>query len=122
SLAETHDIRIVAISDEEYAAINAAYPTLIRFTFPADSYNGIDETPSIGTPNLIVVSSDLDDELLYQFTRPLFENIDVVRNIHPSAYETVPEAALASPVPLHVGTIRYLEEIGLTVPDNLKVD
>ena len=52
----------------------------------------------------------------------LFENIDVVRNIHPSANETVPEAALASPVPLHTGAIRYLEEIGLTVPDSLKVD
>ena len=122
SLAETHDIRLVPISDEEFATINAADPTLIRFAFPADGYNGITETPSIGTPNLIVVSSEMSDELAYEFTKALFENIDVVRNIHPSANETVPEAALASPVPLHAGAIRYLEEIGLTVPDNLKVD
>jgi TRAP transporter TAXI family solute receptor len=122
SLAETHDIRLVPISDEEFAAINAADPTLIRFTYPADSYKGIAETNSIGTPNLIVVSSEMSEELAYEFTKALFENIDVVRDIHPSANETVPEAALASPVPLHLGTIRYLEEIGLTVPDNLKVD
>lgn len=122
SLAETHDIRLVAISDEEFAAINGADPTLIRFTYPADSYNGIEETASIGTPNLIVVSSEMDEELAYQFTKALFENIEVVRNIHPSANETVPEAALASPVPLHAGAIRYLEETGLTVPDNLKID
>ena len=32
------------------------------------------------------------------------------------------EAALASPIPLHAGAIRYFEEIGLTVPDRLKVD
>jgi len=122
SLAETHDIRLVPISDEEFATINAADPTLIRFVYPADSYNGIAETPSIGTPNLIVVSSEMSDDLAYAFTKALFENIDVVRNIHPSANETVPEAALASPVPLHTGAIRYLEEIGLTVPDSLKVD
>jgi len=122
SLAETHQIRLVPISDAEFALINAADPTLIRFTFPADGYRGLAETPSIGTPNLIVVSSEMSDELAYAFTKALFENIDMVRDIHPSANETVPEAALASPVPLHAGTIRYLEEIGLVVPDHLKVD
>lgn len=122
SLAETHDIKLVAISDEEFATIHAADPTLIRFVYPADSYKGIEETASIGTPNLIVVSSEMSEELAYEFTKALFEHIQVVRDIHPSAKETVPEAALKSPVPLHLGTIRYLEEIGLTVPASLKVD
>lgn len=122
SLAETHDIALVPVSDEEFALINAADPTLIRFVYPADAYNGVAETPSIGTPNLIVVSSEMSEELAYQFTKALFEHIDVVRNIHPSANETVPEAALNSPVPLHVGAIRYLEEIGLSVPADLRVD
>lgn len=122
SLAETHDIRLVPISDEEFATINAADPTLIRFTYPADSYNGIEETQSIGTPNLIVVSTEMSEDLAYAFTKALFEHIDIVRTIHPSANETVPEAALASPVPLHLGAIRYFEEIGLTVPSDLKVD
>lgn len=122
SLAETHDIALVNVSDEEFAAINAADPTLIRFTYPEGSYNGIAETQSIGTPNLIVVSSEMSEDLAYAFTKALFENIDVVRNIHPSANETVPEAALQSPVPLHLGAIRYLEEIGLSVPASLQVD
>ena len=46
----------------------------------------------------------------------------MVRAIHPSAIETVPEAALASPVPLHLGAIRALEELGLTVPAHLRAD
>ncbi len=122
SLAETRQIKLVPVSDEEYEAIHAASPTLIRYVFPEGAYRGIEQTPSIGTPNLIVVSSAMDEELAYQFTKNLFEHIDVVRAIHPSANETVPEAALASPVPLHPGAIRYLEESGLTVPDALKVD
>ena len=122
SLAETHDIALVPISDEEFTKINAADPTLIRFVYPEGAYNGISETPSIGTPNLIVVSSEMSEDLAYRFTKALFEHIDIVRNIHPSANETVPEAALNSPVPLHVGAIRYLEEIGLSVPANLRVD
>lgn len=122
SLAETHDIALVPISDAEYELISAADPTLIRYVYPAGSYRGIAETPSIGTPNLIVVSSEMSDDLAYAFTKALFENIDVVRNIHPSANETVPETAVDSPVPLHAGSIRYLEEIGITVPDRHKVD
>lgn len=122
SLAETRQIKLVAISDEEFAAINAADPTLIRYVFPEGAYRGIAETASVGTPNLLIASSDMDEELAYAFTKALFENIGVVRAIHPSANETVVEAALASPVPLHAGAIRYFEEIGLDVPAGLKVD
>lgn len=122
SLAETRQIKLVAVSDEEFAAIHAADPTLIRYVFPEGAYRGIGETASIGTPNLIVVAAEMDEELAYQFTKALFENIQVVRDIHPSANETVPESALASPVPLHPGAIRYFEEIGLAVPDALRVD
>jgi TRAP-type uncharacterized transport system substrate-binding protein len=110
------------VSDEEFAAISAADPTLIRYVYPAGAYRGIEETASVGTPNLLIVSEEMDEELAYQFTKNLFEHIRIVRAIHPSANETVPEAALASPVPLHLGAIRALEELGLTVPDRLKVD
>src|SRR5690606_28667673 len=87
-----------------------------------DGYRGVPETPSIGTPNLLIVAAEMDEDLAYRFTKALFENIDVVRNIHPSANETTPETALDSPIPLHPGAIRYYEEIGLTVPDHRKVD
>jgi uncharacterized protein len=122
SLAETRQIALVPVSDEEFAAISAADPTLIRYVFPAGAYRGIPETPSVGTPNLIVVSSEMDEDLAYEFTKNLFEHIGIVRAIHPSANETVPASALDSPVPLHVGAIRALEELGIAVPDHLRVD
>jgi TRAP transporter TAXI family solute receptor len=122
SLAETRQIKLVPVTDEEFAAISAADSTLIRYVYPAGAYRGIEETPSVGTPNLLIVSSDMDEELAYQFTKNLFEHIRIVRAIHPSANETEPEAALASPLPLHLGAIRALEELGLTIPDRLKVD
>lgn len=122
SLAETRQIKLIALSDEEVANIRAADATFIPYTFPADAYRGIAETPSVGTPNLLIVSSDMDEDLAYNFTKALFENIDIVRNIHPSANETVPDTVVNSPVPLHAGAIRYFEEIGLAIPDNLKVD
>jgi uncharacterized protein len=122
SLAETRQIRLVPLSDEEMENIRAADPTFIPYSFAAEAYRGIEATNSVGTPNLIIVAAEMDEELAYNFTRALFENIEVVRSIHPSANETVAEAALDSPVPLHAGAIRYFEEIGLQVPDALRAD
>jgi uncharacterized protein len=122
SLAETRQIRLVPLSAEEVENIRAADSTFIPYTFAAESYRGIEATNSVGTPNLIVVSTEMDEELAYNFTKALFENIDTVRSIHPSANETIAEEALNSPVPLHAGAIRYFEEIGLQVPDALRAD
>jgi uncharacterized protein len=122
SLAETRQIRIIPLTEEEAAAVIDADPTFIPYTFAAGSYRGLEETPSVGTPNLIVVAAEMDEELAYEFTRNLFEHIRIVRAIHPSANETVPEAAVDSPIPLHAGAIRYFEEIGISVPDHLRVD
>jgi len=122
SLAETRQIRLIALSDEEVANIIAADPTFIPYTFAAGAYRGIGATQSVGTPNLLIASSDMPDELAYEFTKNLFEHIRIVRAIHPSANETVPEVVVNSPVPLHAGAIRYFEEIGIAIPDALKVD
>jgi uncharacterized protein len=122
SLAETRQIRLVPITAEEAANVIAADPTFITYTFPAGAYRGLAETTSVGTPNLIVVSAEMDEELAYQFTKNLFEHIRVVRAIHPSANETVPETAVDSPIPLHPGAIRALEELGIAVPDRLRAD
>ncbi len=122
SLAETRQIRLVPLSDEEVANIRAADATFIPYTFAAGAYRGLEETQGVGTPNLLIASTDMPEELAYAFTRALFENIGVVRAIHPSANETVPEVVVNSPVPLHAGAIRYFEEIGIAIPDHLKVD
>jgi uncharacterized protein len=122
SLAETRQIRLVPLTADEVASVIAADATFIPYTFAAGSYRGLADTAGVGTPNLIVVAAEMDEELAYQFTRNLFEHINIVRNIHPSANETVPETAVNSPIPLHPGAIRALEELGIAVPDQLRVD
>ncbi len=122
SLAETRQIRIVPITAAEAANVIAADSTFIEYTFAEGVYRGIAATPSVGTPNLIIVASEMSEDLAYEFTKALFENIGVVRAIHPSANETVPELAAASPIPLHAGAARYFEEVGIAIPDALKVD
>lgn len=124
SLAETRQIKLVPLSPEEVENAIAAEPTFTATSFPAGSYTGQDEeVPTIGTPNLLVVSAELDDDIVYGFLTALYDHIDEVIAVHPSANETTRDFSLsAAPVPFHRAAVQYYQDQGLDVPDRLIVD
>jgi TRAP transporter TAXI family solute receptor len=122
NLATTQNVVIIALSEAELAAAMAADPTFALTTLPGGSYNGVaDDITVLGIPNVLTVSSEMSDEVAYQVTKAMYENISEMRAIHPAANETSVEFTMsATPVPLHPGAIRYYEEIGATIPDKLR--
>ena len=86
------------------------------------TYEGVSEdVPTLGIPNVLVVSAEMPEDLAYAVTKAMFENVEDLRAIHPAANQTTVEFALdATPVPLHPGAIRYYEEIGAEIPDRLR--
>lgn len=122
NLATTNEIRIIGLSPEQVEAADAADPTFAPLNLAGGIYEGIDEeVATVGVPNVLVVSSEMDEETVYQITKAMFENIADLQAVHPAANETTVEFSMnATPVPLHPGALRYYEEIGATVPDNLR--
>ncbi|OZB19173.1 MAG: C4-dicarboxylate ABC transporter substrate-binding protein, partial [Marinobacter sp. 34-60-7] len=122
SLATTSDIILIPLSQEEIANARKAAPVYAPYTLRAGLYEGMDEpVQSIGIPNVLTVNGDMSEELAYEITKLLFEQVQALRDIHPAANDTTVEFSLTStPIPLHPGAIRYYEEIGETVPDNLR--
>ena len=121
SLAESRDINLVSLTEAEVAAALDADPTFAAYTIAGNTYKGQEEdVTTLGTPNVIVVSAEMDEELAYNFVSTLYEHIDDVIAVHPSANDTTPEFSLAStPIPLHPGALRYYQEMGLEVPERL---
>jgi len=122
NLATTQSIHMIELSGDEMAAAMAANPIFASTTLAGGLYNGVDDDVSVlGVPNVLTVSSEMDEELAYQITRAMFENVADLQAVHPAANQTTVEFTLAAtPVPLHPGAIRYFEEIGATVPDRLR--
>jgi TRAP transporter TAXI family solute receptor len=122
NLATSNAVRILALSPAEIEKARAADPTFAPLTLPAGLYPGVDApVPTLGVPNVLVVSADMSDDLAYAVTKALFEHIDELRAVHPAANETTVDFTMvATPVPLHPGAIRYYEEIGATIPDALR--
>lgn len=121
NLATTQSIVMLALSDAEMTAAQEAEPLFARTTLAAGTYEGVGDTAVLGVPNVLAVSSEMSDEVAYQITRAMFENIADLRAVHPAANQTTVEFTLsATPVPLHPGAIRYYEEIGAEIPDRLR--
>ncbi|TDL77699.1 TAXI family TRAP transporter solute-binding subunit [Palleronia sediminis] len=122
NLATTADIAMIALTEAQIAAADEANAVFAPTTLPAGTYEGIDEdVATIGVPNVLVASSEMDEDLVYSITKAMFENIADMRAVHPAANETTIEFTMAAtPIPLHPGAIRYYEEAGAEIPDDLR--
>jgi len=120
-LATTHDIHIISFTDEQRKKILAANQTYSAVELAGGVYRGIDQDVStIGVWNVMICQASLDTELVYKLVKALFEHNDYLKKIHPSAaYTTLENAVKYSPIPLHPGTIKYLKEKGIDVPEKL---
>ncbi len=111
-LTATMDINIVAIPAEVVESIGAPYvPSVI----PAGTYDGQDEdVPTAAIGNILVSHSGVSDEVAYQMTKLLFENLDRLEASHAAAAAIDPvKATEGLSIPLHPGAERYYREAGL---------
>ena len=68
----------------------------------------------MGITNILVTHSDVPDDIAYQMTKLLFENLDQLGNAHSAAKDIKLEnATKALPIPLHPGAERYYKEAGV---------
>lgn len=120
-LATTHDIHIISFTPEQGEKILAANATYSMVDLAGGVYKGVDSpTPTIGVWNVMICQASLETDMVYNLVKALYENNDYLLKIHPSASYTTPENAVKySPIPLHPGTVKYLKEKGVSVPDKL---
>jgi len=91
---------------------DAAYqPAMI----PAKTYPGqTADVPTAAIRNLLVTQSDVPDELVYQMTKALYDNIDALYAVNIAAKAIKRENAVKGmPLPLHPGAEKYYREVGV---------
>jgi TRAP transporter TAXI family solute receptor len=111
-LSTSTDITMVAVPKDVVARIG---PPFVPVIIPANTYTGQDkDVPTAAVINYLVTSSAVSDDLAYQMTRLIFESLPELANAHVAGKEIKLEnAAMAGPVPMHPGAIRYYKEKGL---------
>jgi len=121
-LAATDDVALVPMCEDEVESITGGYGGYTEHVIPAGTYPGVEEdVTTIAVWNALVVPETFNEDQAYELTKAIFENSDAVVGVYAPAQEyLVPENAANAPVPLHPGAVRYYEEVGVEVPDELK--
>jgi len=120
-LATTHDIHIISFTPAQVEKILASNETYSSVELGGGIYRGVDQPiPTIGVWNVMICQASLDADLVVKLVDALYAHNDYLKKIHPSAAYTTPENAVKySPIPLHPGTVKYLQDKGISIPDNL---
>ena len=115
-IAQANPVRLVPFDEEARAKLVADYPFFAEATIPGGTYDGIEEDfagLNVGSAHL-VTDEAVDDEMVYQFTKLVWENRAKIAERHRAARAiTEKNAVRDNGTPFHPGAIRFYEEAGL---------
>ncbi|WP_299752798.1 TAXI family TRAP transporter solute-binding subunit [uncultured Tateyamaria sp.] len=122
------EFRVLSIPEEKVgdAEMQALFgrPGRGMLSFDGDVYKGqltSGDITALGFTQFIGTHADVSDDVVYGATKAFWENLD---DVHATAFflkDVTPETAFTSVnVPLHPGAVRYYEEAGIAIPDELR--
>jgi TRAP transporter TAXI family solute receptor len=120
-LAVTEDVRLVDVPDNVLETLfDEGFVFYTRQTVPAGVYRMSQGADTVAVQAMLCVRQDLPDEVAYDMTKILFEEVDQLRTVHTKANDITLETALSGmSVTLHPGAIEYYQEVGLSCPPRL---
>lgn len=119
-LEATKDLTFIGLTEEQQKHLVETYPFYKADVMPAGSYKGVTEDiPIVSEWNVLVTSSEVPEEEVYLITKSLMENNPDLVEIYKGLSYVTPENTLNFNCPLHPGTIKYLQEVGIEVPEDL---
>ncbi|MEA4892113.1 MAG: TAXI family TRAP transporter solute-binding subunit [Peptococcaceae bacterium] len=109
---------LISLEPEMVEQITTEMPYYSPYTIKAGSYPSQEqEVATVCQENWILVDESMDEELVYQMTKALYEHQDDLAAIHAIAknitLENTQKAMDYMPMPLHSGAERYYKEVGL---------
>lgn len=121
--AETQaDINIYGLTEEQRTTVMEELPYFQEFTIPGGTYESMDEDiETVSQFNYGVVQKEANSDFVYDLVKAYHENIDQMINTHNSASEAEDPEVITNNTdyPMHPGAIRYYEEIGVELADEV---
>lgn len=112
-VATQHQIYFIPVDGELRDKLIEKYPFYTKYTIPANTYKGQTEpVETIAVRSILVVDERMSEDLVYNMTKSIFENLDRVAASHAAGVNIKAETALnGMSVPLHSGAQKYFDEI-----------
>ena len=111
-LAFSQEIVVVPIDGAVAKKLMATHAFFYKTTIPKGTYKNQDApVKSVAVPNFLITRDDLDEKVIYELTKAIFENLDRLVLAHAAAKEFhLATATVGLPIPLHPGAERFYRE------------
>ena len=111
----TVEAKLVPVTGEAIDKLVADNAFYAKATIPGGMYPGTpDDVETFGVKATFVTSADVDDDVVYQVVKAVFDNFDRFKGLHP-AFANLKEEDMISgglSAPLHPGAVKYYTERG----------
>lgn len=112
-LRATRKFEVVKIGNDILDKIESEQPYFNHITVPSSVYNLDEDYGALLTLNVLITHPSLDDNFIYNVTKAIYENLDVLSEYHVAAKNIKLDDAPKVPIPLHPGAEKYFKEKGL---------
>ncbi len=110
----TGKMTLVPVEGAPASALIKQYPFYTSVKVPANTYKDQAEATTVAVMAMMVVRSDLPEDLVYRFTKAIFDDLKQFHDAHSAAKNLTLETALnGNPIPLHPGAARFYKEKGV---------
>jgi len=112
SLGATEDVVIVPIEQDKIDSIIEKYPFYVKEEIPSGTYGLESGVTTVAVQAMLVASSDLSDDVVYDITKAIFENLDKVTHAKGKLIK-VENALNGVGIDVHPGAQKYFDEKGV---------
>ena len=114
ALVTRSDGKLFSLDEDVAASLEEKYG-FSSYTIKAGTYEGQDEDIlTIGLPIVFFCAEDADEDIIYTFTKCLYENKDYFLGVHSSFEEFDPQTMnQGCALELHPGAEKFYKEVGL---------
>lgn len=113
-LSTAFQLRLLPIDEAHQKKYLETYPGWEADTIPAGSYGIKKGVPSVAAYSGLICNAELSEDLVYQFTKHMYEQRKKIADAHVGYSGFGPDLALKGiAVPLHPGAEKFWKEIGL---------
>lgn len=111
ALKASREVRIVSINPDKIKELTEKYPYYTHFDLPSSVYGTSSDATTVAVQAMIIVSKSLPEDQVYEMTKAIFENLDVIEATHARGKDITLETALdGMSIELHPGAKRYFDE------------